>query len=58
MGVEAQMIMQVHDELIFDLPESEVEPVRRAVCEEMENAMVLEVPLRVDVKVGCNWEEC
>jgi DNA polymerase-1 len=58
MGVRAQMIMQVHDELIFDLPESEVESVRQVVCEEMGNAMTLEVPLRVDVKVGHNWEEC
>jgi DNA polymerase-1 len=58
MGVRAQMIMQVHDELIFDLPPSEVEAVTRVVSEEMENAMTLAVPLRVDVKVGRNWEEC
>ena len=58
MGSRAQMIMQVHDELIFDLPESERENIRKVVSEEMENAMTLEVPLRVDVKVGHNWEEC
>ncbi|MBM3333890.1 DNA polymerase I, partial [Candidatus Sumerlaeota bacterium] len=57
-GSHAEMIMQVHDELIFDLPEAEVESARRAVCEEMETAMSLAVPLRVDVKVGQNWEEC
>jgi len=57
-GARAQMIMQVHDELIFDLPPDEVESVRRVVCEEMENAMTLAVPLKVDVKVGENWEEC
>jgi len=57
MGGRAQMIMQVHDELIFDLPESEVQNVRTAVAEEMESAMALDVPLRVDVKIGRNWEE-
>jgi len=58
MASRAQMIMQVHDELIFDLPESEVESLRKVVCEEMENALPLEVPLRVDVKIGHNWAEC
>lgn len=58
MGMTARMIMQVHDELIFDLPEAEVDAVGTAVCEEMERAMTLEVPLRVDVKVGRNWAEC
>jgi len=54
----AEMIMQVHDELIFDLPESEVGRVEKIVRDEMENAMQLEVPLKVDIKVGRNWEEC
>ena len=57
LGAHAEMIMQVHDELIFDLPPSEVERVRKAVREEMEQAMELEVPLVADVKVGKNWEE-
>ncbi|MCX8037278.1 MAG: DNA polymerase I [Candidatus Sumerlaeia bacterium] len=57
MKCRARMIMQVHDELIFDLPPGEVEVVRRAVVEEMENALPLSVPLRVDVNVGKNWEE-
>jgi DNA polymerase-1 len=57
MAVRARMIMQVHDELVFDLPQSEIDPVRAAVTEEMEQAMPLAVPLRVDVKVGKNWEE-
>jgi len=57
MKSRARMIMQVHDELIFDLPEAEAEKLGRAVREEMENAMPLDVPLKVDVKVGRNWEE-
>ncbi len=51
----AKMILQVHDELIVEVPESELELVRNAVTEEMEQAMTLAVPLRVDVGVGPNW---
>jgi DNA polymerase-1 len=56
--LRAEMVMQVHDELIFDLPESELEPVREIVRAEMIGAMSLAVPLQVDLKVGANWEEC
>ncbi|HKK01267.1 MAG TPA: DNA polymerase I, partial [Desulfuromonadales bacterium] len=56
-GLAARMVLQVHDELVFDVPESEVEQVRALVTEEMESAVPLTVPLVVDVGVGRNWRE-
>jgi DNA polymerase-1 len=53
----AKMILQVHDELIFEVPESELEPVRKAVTEEMERVVDLAVPLKVDVGIGRNWRQ-
>lgn len=57
-GVRAKMILQVHDELIFDVPSDEVEPMSALVREEMTGAMDLKVPIAVDVEVGQNWSEC
>jgi DNA polymerase-1 len=54
-GLEAQMIMQVHDELLVEAPEAEVKQVCEIVKREMEAAIKLEVPLIVDVGVGENW---
>jgi DNA polymerase-1 len=56
-GFEARMILQVHDELVFELPEGELDRVRRLVCEEMEGVHELAVPLKVDTGVGQNWAE-
>jgi DNA polymerase-1 len=53
----SRMILQVHDELVFEVPESEVEAVRALVCERMEGVLPLRVPLVVDVGVGKNWRE-
>ncbi len=56
-GLRARMILQVHDELVVEAPEEEVEtvaPLTRAV---MENAFQLKAPLKADLKVGENWEE-
>ncbi len=55
--LSAKMILQVHDELIFEVAESELDPVRKAVTEEMERVMELAVPLKVDVGVGKNWRQ-
>lgn len=55
--LEARMILQVHDELVLDVPRSEVEKVTTVVREEMEGALVLEVPVVVDVATGENWFE-
>ena len=56
-GLKAQMILQIHDELLFDVPEEEVEQVKTIVKREMEGAMSLGVPLEVSVGVGRNWLE-
>jgi len=50
-----KMILQVHDELIFDVPPEELPIVKDLVKEYMENALQLDVPLVVDVKLGPNW---
>ena len=54
-GLQAKLIMQVHDELIIDCPKSEQEIVKKLLKEEMENAVSLSIPLLVDVGVGENW---
>jgi DNA polymerase-1 len=55
--LKSRMLLQVHDELVFEVPESEVEVVRELVRERMENVHPLGVPLRVDVGVGPNWRD-
>ena len=49
------MTLQVHDELVFEAPEREVETLRSLVTEKMEGVCELKVPLKVDVGVGPNW---
>jgi DNA polymerase-1 len=56
-GLQSRMIMQVHDELVLEVPESELELVKQGLNERMENAASLRVPLVVDVGVGDNWDE-
>ena len=56
-GLQAQMIMQVHDELNFNVPKAEVERVREIVVSEMQNAVHLSIPLIADCGVGKNWLE-
>ena len=56
-GLRAQMIMQVHDELNFNVPAAEVERVREIVVTEMQNAVHLSVPLIAECGVGKNWLE-
>lgn len=51
----SKMILQVHDELIFEVYEPELAPLARLVKSEMETAIQLLVPLKVDIKVGTNW---
>lgn len=53
----AQMILQVHDELVFEMPVAELEQVKSIVVEQMERAVQLDVPIKVDVGVGRNWFE-
>ena len=55
-NLRTKMILQVHDELLFEVPEDEIDLVRPMVKEEMEGVHPLDVPLKVDVKVGSNWD--
>jgi DNA polymerase I len=54
---QARMILQIHDELLFEVPEQESEILSALVKEEMENVMPLSVPLKVDIGIGSNWME-
>jgi DNA polymerase I len=56
-GLGARMLLQVHDELLFEAPEAEVEETRALVKQVMESVAHLEVPLVVDAGAGHNWEE-
>jgi DNA polymerase-1 len=54
---DARMLMQVHDELVFEVREDAVDTVRAAITERMSGAAALNVLLLVDVGVGANWDE-
>ena len=54
---KAKMLLQVHDELVFDVPKEEVEALQKMVKNEMENTFSLDVPLVVDMGIGTNWLE-
>src|SRR5215212_5646561 len=54
-GLKAQMVMQVHDELLVESPKKEAEQVKEILCREMETAVELDVPLDVESGVGENW---
>ena len=56
-NLKTKMIIQVHDELIFDVPKEELEKVKEVVTEIMDNVTKLNVPLAVDVNYGKNWAE-
>ena len=56
-GLRTRMILQIHDELVFEVPESELDEVKELVKEKMENAIKLSVPIVVDIGVGKNWLE-
>ena len=56
-GLKSQMVLQVHDELLFECPEAEVRLLAGLVREAMQNAYPLDVPLKAEVKTGQNWWE-
>src|SRR3954463_3799951 len=56
-GLSGRMLLQVHDELGFEAPPDEIEPLTQVVREHMENVLELRVPLVVDIGVGPNWLE-
>jgi len=55
--LEARLVLQVHDELLVDCPEQEEERVREIMLQEMEYAISMKVPLKVDIEKGVNWLE-
>ena len=52
-----RMLLQVHDELVFEAPNDEVEPITKLVKKEMEQVHPLEVPMIVEIGVGENWRD-
>ncbi len=56
-GVQAKMILQIHDELIFEVPDAEIEQMRQIVEQGMQEAMKLSVPLIAEASIGKNWYE-
>ena len=56
-GMATKMILQVHDELLFEVPPGELETAREIVRSGMEGVLQLSVPLRVDIHHGKNWAE-
>ena len=55
--LQSRMLLQVHDELVFEVPEEELEQVRELIRIEMETAVLLDLPLKVDIGTGKNWAE-
>jgi DNA polymerase I len=56
-GSNARMLLQVHDELVFEVPEAEINETTKVIREVMENAYQLNIPLRTDARCGLNWDE-
>jgi DNA polymerase-1 len=57
-GLESKLLLQIHDELVFEFPPHEQDRLAKLVSEEMSSAAQLSVPLKVDVKTGPNWAAC
>jgi DNA polymerase-1 len=57
-GLKTRMLLQVHDELLFEVPENEMDQARTLVLNEMRNALTLgDVPVEVEAGTGTNWLE-
>jgi len=56
-NLRSKMLLQVHDELVFEVPEGEVDTMKQLVVQRMENVRELKVPLKVDVGTGPNWRD-
>ncbi len=54
---QTKMLLSVHDELVFEVPQAELEEVTKEVKNIMETAIQLDVPIKVDINVGRNWLE-
>ena len=53
--LKSKLLLQVHDELIFEVPEGELETMKKLVPQVMSTSLELSLPLKVDVKAGKNW---
>ena len=56
-GIRSRMVLQIHDELMFDAIPSEVEALKKIIVDEMENVIQLSIPLTVECNYGKNWLE-
>ena len=56
-NLQSRMLLQVHDELVFEVPEGELDAMKQLVTQQMENVYELKVPLKVEVGVGPNWRD-
>ena len=56
-GMKSRMVLQIHDELVFDAIPEEIEDLKRIVIDRMENVVKLSVPLTVECNYGKNWLE-
>ena len=52
------MILQIHDELLFEVPDEELEALSKLFTQTMAGVMPLKIPLVVDINIGKNWKEC
>jgi len=56
-NLRSKMTLQVHDELVFEVPPEEIDQMKELVSRIMPEALKLRVPLRIDIKLGKNWAE-
>ena len=56
-GFSSRMILQIHDELVFEVRDDELEAISPLVTEEMEGVIKLKVPVKVNLKVGDDWRK-
>jgi DNA polymerase-1 len=57
-ALEAKMLLQIHDELVFEVAPAQIDALAKLVRNEMQSVMALRAPLKIDVKSGDNWAEC
>jgi DNA polymerase-1 len=55
--METNMVIQIHDELVFEVPEEELREAANLVKQEMEGVIDISVPLKIDISSGKNWSE-
>jgi DNA polymerase-1 len=55
--LNSMMLLQIHDELLFEIPEDEINYLRPMIKEKMENALKLDIPIKVDIGIGKSWYE-